>query len=126
EAPLERERPPQPSPEPAPLESAAAAATPEPAELSPTPAEAFALEGAARAPAGMGSVLVNAMPYGFVRIDGKEYGATAVRVALAPGPHLVEVFRKGYRTEARNVAVGADRERVEAFLLDVDGEAQEE
>jgi hypothetical protein len=72
-----------------------------------------------------GSLLVNAMPYGFVRIDGQDRGSTPVRLELAAGSYLVEVFRQGYRTEARRVVVTPERTKVEAFALSVDAETEE-
>lgn len=95
-----RSRPPRsPSPPPAPQ-----------AETTPAPA-------AASAEIMPGRLLINAVPYGFVEIDGEDKGATPVQLELPPGRYRLVLKRAGYAAQEREVVVEADAQRIESFTL---------
>ncbi len=62
-------------------------------------------------------LIVNAVPYAAVRINGREIGLTPLQLELPVGQHTIEVVRAGYEVERRIIALTGGQERVEAFLL---------
>ncbi len=67
-----------------------------------------------------GRLLINAIPYGFVRLDGEEMGATPLQLDLPPGRHTLEVFRAGYTSVVREIAVESATEHLENFPLELE------
>jgi hypothetical protein len=63
------------------------------------------------APAKVGYLTVNAVPYGTVSIDGVEAGDTPiVGRELTPGPHQVRITREGFRPEVATVTITVGNE----------------
>jgi hypothetical protein len=96
----------------------------ETAPAAPAPAAPVAapVEPPEEAPA---KLMVNAIPYGHVRIDGEEKGATPLQLELAPGSYEIRVHRAGYGTVVRQVELTSATVFLESFTLERD-EAGEE
>lgn len=45
-----------------------------------------------------GKILINSLPWGIVKIDGKDYGEVPVETRLSEGEHIVVIEREGYKT----------------------------
>lgn len=85
-----------------------AVAVPEPPPVEPLPAP--------------GTLVVNAVPFAYVRIDGQEHGVTPVRLKIEGGAHAVEIYREGYRSQSRRVTVEPDAAVAVSFAVEVEPE----
>lgn len=70
--------------------------------------------------------MINAIPYGFVRVDGEERGVTPLRLELPAGEYTVEIFRAGYLPIVRQIELESDTIFLESFYLEKEGEAEYE
>lgn len=64
-----------------------------------------------------GKLMVNAIPYGFVSIDGEEKGTTPLNLELPPGDYEIRVYRAGYETIVRQVELESATVFLESFNL---------
>jgi len=71
-------------------------------------------------------LLVNAVPWGTVYINGEEAGITPLRLTPVPGEHTIEISRAGFLTESRAISIQDGEEQVEAFVLTADIGQREE
>jgi hypothetical protein len=94
--------PPAPKPRPKPLARGGSRAAAHPAPSTPPQPPA---------PAKVGYLTINAIPYGAVSVDGVEIGDTpVVRRELPPGEHRIRITREGYRTDSLTATVTAGNE----------------
>jgi len=102
------------SPAPAPVagDQAAGAGATQPAAQPAAPRagtsapSATPSRAAAPAPAGPGTLLVNASPWGRLYIDGAYVGDTPkANISLTPGRHVVRIMREGFATFERELIV---------------------
>jgi hypothetical protein len=88
---------------PAPAEPPRPAARRKPVEAPPGSVPA--------APAKVGYLTINAVPYGTVSIDGVVVGDTpVVRHEVPPGEHRIQISREGFRTDSTLATVTAGNE----------------